>query len=327
MTLIPFGQDKTTGRLVDVSDVSQGAGCNCICPSCNIPLIAKQGLVKEWHFAHTSSHEKDDDYSLCRYSYFASLRMMIRQLLTEERKIYLPSYQKYNPIRQRKITITQPHLLLYEDCCTDVLVDDKHQAYDARIMIKGHPLHVFVSYQAREYRIHPHDRSMGGVLEIDLRRLTLARQKHMSEKSCVAQLRNMLHTHHPCKIWRFHKRAKGIEDKIREENRVLKKASKSDGSKKHPRRTDQLNDLQYNNHSYNNPLQSSAVGENPTPHLDKNKSDPEIAITTMQERPKREEQPKDQPWFCVLCQHDYMGTKIGANPCPKCNEHLYRKMQ
>lgn len=41
--LIPFGLHKKSNRLVDVGSVAKGKACGCICPSCQTPLIARQG--------------------------------------------------------------------------------------------------------------------------------------------------------------------------------------------------------------------------------------------------------------------------------------------
>ena len=58
LTLIPFGLHLDTNRVVDVGSVPNGINCQCICPSCKTPLIARHGAVKEWHFAHQSRDVK-----------------------------------------------------------------------------------------------------------------------------------------------------------------------------------------------------------------------------------------------------------------------------
>ncbi len=41
-------------ELVHIADVMSGKGCNCICPECKDPLIAKKGDSNMHHFAHQS---------------------------------------------------------------------------------------------------------------------------------------------------------------------------------------------------------------------------------------------------------------------------------
>ena len=57
-TLIPFGLHLKSNQVVDVGSVQNGIKCDCICPSCKTPLIARHGSIKEWHFAHQSRDVK-----------------------------------------------------------------------------------------------------------------------------------------------------------------------------------------------------------------------------------------------------------------------------
>ncbi|GAB1257719.1 hypothetical protein NBRC116494_22210 [Aurantivibrio plasticivorans] len=41
-----------TGRMLHIADADRGKQCNCICPDCKNPLIARQGEKVVWHFAH-----------------------------------------------------------------------------------------------------------------------------------------------------------------------------------------------------------------------------------------------------------------------------------
>lgn len=54
-----FGLDQSS-RLVFVSEVPRGLACQCRCVVCDEPLIARQGAVREHHFAHASGREPCD---------------------------------------------------------------------------------------------------------------------------------------------------------------------------------------------------------------------------------------------------------------------------
>lgn len=54
-----FGLDQSN-RLVFVSEVPRGLACQCRCVVCNESLIARQGDVREHHFAHASGREPCD---------------------------------------------------------------------------------------------------------------------------------------------------------------------------------------------------------------------------------------------------------------------------
>ena len=50
MNTVPLG--LRYGRLVEIHEVARGRGCDCVCPGCTQPLIARQGTINRWHFAH-----------------------------------------------------------------------------------------------------------------------------------------------------------------------------------------------------------------------------------------------------------------------------------
>lgn len=50
--LIPYG--LRDGKLVHISEVERGKECDCICPVCMQPLIARKGDRKQHHFGHKS---------------------------------------------------------------------------------------------------------------------------------------------------------------------------------------------------------------------------------------------------------------------------------
>jgi len=43
-----------------VGEVAGGGDCGCFCPVCRSPLVAKKGLINEWHFAHESGQERPE---------------------------------------------------------------------------------------------------------------------------------------------------------------------------------------------------------------------------------------------------------------------------
>ncbi|EJN3366000.1 competence protein CoiA family protein [Vibrio parahaemolyticus] len=45
------------GKYKHIRSVDNGLKCDCVCPECQQPLVANQGNVKRWHFAHASNAE------------------------------------------------------------------------------------------------------------------------------------------------------------------------------------------------------------------------------------------------------------------------------
>jgi len=48
---LPFGLDENNS-LVHIANVENCKECNCVCPSCQSPLIAAKGKIKQHHFRH-----------------------------------------------------------------------------------------------------------------------------------------------------------------------------------------------------------------------------------------------------------------------------------
>ena len=70
--------------LVHVDDVPNGLKCGCVCPSCGVPLVAKNGGSKMGHhFAHSNGAD-------CATGYQTSIHLLAKEIIQESKKIYLP---------------------------------------------------------------------------------------------------------------------------------------------------------------------------------------------------------------------------------------------
>ena len=78
-----FGLDQSS-RLVFVSEVPRGLACHCRCVVCNEPLIARQGEVREHHFAHASGREP------CEVSHESLLHRFAKQVIQEAGGLKVP---------------------------------------------------------------------------------------------------------------------------------------------------------------------------------------------------------------------------------------------
>lgn len=73
---LTYAIDKE-GRLVNVDDVPTGVYCNCICPACKEPLVAKNnGTKKMHHFTHLTGSE-------CDYAYESMLHLIAKEKIRE----------------------------------------------------------------------------------------------------------------------------------------------------------------------------------------------------------------------------------------------------
>ena len=153
-SLIPFGLSLESNSLVDVQSVPRGKGCGCICPSCKTPLIAKQGGVKEWHFAHASKNVSEQVENACEYSFLVSVRLMALQLIGDSFRLKLPPFtscvsneisrigyvsEEYAITKQREIDLT------------DIETERMGYAFTVDICgrVNGYKFIIHFSYQGR----------------------------------------------------------------------------------------------------------------------------------------------------------------------------------
>lgn len=72
-------------KIVHIDQVQRGLACNCTCFECGEIVLAKQGDVKEHHFAHVSNKES------CHIQAESILHKYAKQVIEQEKKLYLPS--------------------------------------------------------------------------------------------------------------------------------------------------------------------------------------------------------------------------------------------
>lgn len=74
--LIPYGLNAD-GRLTHVRDVPRGKACGLVCPSCNVPLVARKGVVKQHHLAHPPGHPN------CEGWLHSTAKLLLYQRITD----------------------------------------------------------------------------------------------------------------------------------------------------------------------------------------------------------------------------------------------------
>ncbi|MCA9802447.1 MAG: hypothetical protein KC777_10805 [Cyanobacteria bacterium HKST-UBA02] len=74
------------GLVVSVRDVERGKACNCACPACGEVLIARQGEIRSWHFAHESGAE-------CEGGTETALHLAAKQIVASAPQILIPGFE------------------------------------------------------------------------------------------------------------------------------------------------------------------------------------------------------------------------------------------
>jgi hypothetical protein len=174
--LIPFGYHVATGEYLDVSDVSKGKGNGCVCPSCDTPLIARQGDVNDWHFAHASRKVYEQTSQKCEYSFYVSVRMMVRQLVKGRLLISLPAFKSRleAPLSMGENEISVPFTITPQNqiTITDIKVEQEYGdvLFDFIGSVGDFKFLIFLSHKGRELPNIAYDKvhSNAGIIEVSL---------------------------------------------------------------------------------------------------------------------------------------------------------------
>jgi len=86
-----FALDKDK-RIRSVDEVARGLACECTCPCCGERVIARQGEVREWHFAHASGAD-------CEHAAESALHLAAKQLLLEGGGLRVPEFRVHTKVR------------------------------------------------------------------------------------------------------------------------------------------------------------------------------------------------------------------------------------
>lgn len=210
---IPFGLLLASNELVDVSAVESGKQCNCICPSCRTPLIARQGNIKVWHFAHASKNVYEKTEKECGYSFYVSVRLMAKQLIKDKLTLALPAYLGTAEFRDERFgNLFQENFVVTEEKYISIKEIEVETSYfgigvDLVGKIKDHQFVVYFVHPGRKIPpelFHP-DNKKCGVISIDFSPLPDLFLKSRSRgASYKTALMNFLSDDRGSKKWIFH---------------------------------------------------------------------------------------------------------------------------
>lgn len=151
---------NSNGEWVHIDDVPNGADCNCFCPNCHEPLIARHGKVNEHGFAH---HSKKRGANL-RICYMVTMYKLAEHIIQSRKRIHTPSY--YDIFKERDIEFT------------DVKIDSHYEREDKQpdVIAVGKDGNKYLIEFVFRYKVQ-HKKSLDyknlNCLEIDLSNQTI----------------------------------------------------------------------------------------------------------------------------------------------------------
>lgn len=304
LNLIPFGFNPDNQSFLDVGDVPRGKACGCICPSCQTPLIARQGDVKEWHFAHASRDVYAQTQQECKYSFYVSVRMMARQIVEESLEFEMPEYaskvEKSVSGTLKKIEIPFTVTKAQSIRVTKMEIEKLFQNVPVDVCgyVEGTPFVIYFVHPGRNIppELKIPDDSTCGIVSVSLEKLG---QMFLNARKDNVTYKEILHdflTNDPdSKTWVFHPRYK------RYEAEALRKLESLEAQ--------QLK-LYPNLKKRTRPPSTANYFE-----------EPELILPATH-------QPKKRANFeCIICHIEWQDWEPGTSTCPKCGSHLYKVLK
>ncbi len=134
---LPFGLKNN--QLVHVSDVESGLECECRCPACRHPLVARKGEKYAHHFAHDKS-------SQCKDAYETAMHIAAKEVVKKAGYIRIPKLE-YEVIATRRKESHERIVRFdkidaekkYRDIIPDILIEQNGRTLAIEIYVT-HPL-------------------------------------------------------------------------------------------------------------------------------------------------------------------------------------------
>lgn len=173
MASVKIGWGRThDGQFIHINEAERGKKCNCTCPECRTPLIARQGDVTSWHFAHSQPVDCYGESVLHRVA-----KQIISETVGTQKPFLLPALEKEISsndqigkeylttlqVPERNIFLSEAieEFRLSNNQISDVLVSDSSQNGSLAVEI-------YVTHKKSEIDINKFSEIKQDVIEIDL---------------------------------------------------------------------------------------------------------------------------------------------------------------
>tara|TARA_R110001583_G_scaffold65264_1_gene188662 strand:+ start:17718 stop:19226 length:1509 start_codon:yes stop_codon:yes gene_type:complete len=173
MVTIKLGWGRnSSNRLIHISNADNGKSCNCICPDCFTPLVARQGKKVAWHFAHSVPVECTGEsvlHKVAKQIIIDAVGLDNSFLIPESAKtlcqydmIGHPQYESWDiPEYLSTITAAKEEVTLPTNQIADLLIEIKNSS-------RALAIEIYVTHKKSEDDIDKYTFLEQDCLEIDL---------------------------------------------------------------------------------------------------------------------------------------------------------------
>lgn len=205
---IPFG--LRNGKVVHISELSEaerGLRCNCVCPQCRIPLVARMGPIRTRYFAH-----QNED---CKYAIETALHLFAKEVLDQQKEVRLPKvtyrYLEYSGELHPETYITFDEVIL-EKRLGDIIPDIILKKQNSELIVEVKVTHGIDNEKYNKIKL----------LNISTLEIDLSSNKFSHASFNREEMARTIINEVECKKWVFNLK---LEEKIlelRRENEVKK---------------------------------------------------------------------------------------------------------
>ena len=191
---LPFGLKGE--KLVHISQVDSGLKCDCVCPACSHPLVARKGNIVVHHFAHYNGAE-------CEHATETALHIAAKDILNKHRKMKLPpAYLEFRSYKKPWVIYDEMYINF-----DDVKIENKFKDVipDVIVYIKGQPLiiEVAVTHKTNEEKLNRIKQEGISVLEIVL--------EQYNRNFSFSELEDDIINHARSKRWLYNRKCENVK--------------------------------------------------------------------------------------------------------------------
>ncbi len=181
------------GKAIHISEVESGLKCNCICPACGEPLIARKGQKLIHHFAHKANSE-------CEYGYQTSLHLAAKDILSKHKTMVVPAvvidfYQHGGS--DKRVKISEPKKISFDKIVLERKQGEIIPDVIAYVGNKKLYIEIFVTHSIDEKKLSRIKAENISTIEVDL--------SNTDRNISIEELTAILISDSPAKKWVYNK--------------------------------------------------------------------------------------------------------------------------
>ena len=217
---IPIGLRGS--EFIHISEADRGEDCGCVCTECGLPLVAKKGQEREYHFAHSNTTTGHT----CAGGVETALHRYAKQIIEEALYLEVPSFVARLPPPDDDM---QTEIGAKRMIFTRVAIEESMSFGGRRVDVAGYMpegrllIEIHVTHRVRGQKLKEVRASDETMLEIELPQSLLYSRLSKGEGSLRAAILDSLDNKH----WLYHPEGEIARESLKKQARERRLLPKS----------------------------------------------------------------------------------------------------